>query len=167
MKKAFFFAPLLFFSLISFGQDKINLNVDKKVEITTKKDLKKGLGLTYLGSGVYRYGKTGPYNSSESQKKLEKTYQEIKTYLIIEINKFTERNNYDYKITVVENVGSAVFPIVLLTFKVTNKDGSEVILKIDAKNQLLELKEYLDLGIITQDEFEKKTVFLKKILLGN
>ena len=39
--------------------------------------------------------------------------------------------------------------------------------KQDAKNKLIELKEYLDLGIITQDEFDKKAVSLKKILLGN
>ena len=46
--------------------------------------------------------------------------------------------------------------------------GSEVIIsKDDAKKQLLELKEYLDLGIITQEDFDKKAVSLKKILLGN
>ena len=38
--------------------------------------------------------------------------------------------------------------------------------KVDAKNKLIELKEYLDLGIITQDEFDKKAASLKKILLG-
>jgi hypothetical protein len=37
----------------------------------------------------------------------------------------------------------------------------------DAKNKLIELKEYLDLGIITQDEFIKNAAFLKKILLGH
>ena len=39
--------------------------------------------------------------------------------------------------------------------------------KSDAKKQLLELKKYLDLGIITQEEFNTKAVSLKKILLGN
>ena len=39
--------------------------------------------------------------------------------------------------------------------------------KQDAKNKLIELKEYLDLGIITQEEFNTKAVSLKKILLGN
>jgi hypothetical protein len=39
--------------------------------------------------------------------------------------------------------------------------------KQDAKKQLIELKEYLDLGIITQEEFNTKAVSLKKILLGN
>ena len=31
----------------------------------------------------------------------------------------------------------------------------------------MELKEYLDIGIITQEYFNNKTVCLKKILLGN
>ena len=31
----------------------------------------------------------------------------------------------------------------------------------------MELKEYLDSGIITQEEFDAKAVSLKKILLGN
>ena len=39
--------------------------------------------------------------------------------------------------------------------------------KDNAKKQLVELKEFLDLGIITQDEFDKKAGSLKKILLGN
>tara|TARA_B100001173_G_C15901561_1_gene510063 strand:- start:41 stop:829 length:789 start_codon:yes stop_codon:yes gene_type:complete len=39
--------------------------------------------------------------------------------------------------------------------------------KEDAKNKLIELKEYLDLGIITQEEFDKKAKPLKKILIGN
>jgi len=39
--------------------------------------------------------------------------------------------------------------------------------KQDAKKRLMELKEYLDMGIITQEEFNNKAVSLKKILLGN
>jgi len=31
----------------------------------------------------------------------------------------------------------------------------------------MELKEYLDMGIITQEYFDKKAAELKKILLGN
>ena len=40
-----------------------------------------------------------------------------------------------------------------------------------AKNHALvkikELQEYLEMGIITQEDFDKKAVSLKKILLGN
>ena len=38
--------------------------------------------------------------------------------------------------------------------------------KKQAKKELIELKEYLELGIITQEEFDKKAESLKKILLG-
>ena len=47
-----------------------------------------------------------------------------------------------------------------------NKNDKQT-LKDRAKKELIELKEYLDIGIITQEEFDKKAVFLKKILLGN
>ena len=42
-----------------------------------------------------------------------------------------------------------------------------VISKEEAKKELVSLKEYLDLGIITQEEFDKKAVGFKKILLGD
>ena len=45
--------------------------------------------------------------------------------------------------------------------------GSKNKAKENAKKQLIELKGYLDLGIITQEEFDKKAKSLKKILLGN
>ena len=39
--------------------------------------------------------------------------------------------------------------------------------KKDAKQELLDLKDLLDMGIITQEEFNKKAEELKKILLAN
>ena len=51
--------------------------------------------------------------------------------------------------------------------KKTKPQVLEVTSKEDAKNELMSLKEYLDLGIITQEEFDKKAVGLKKILLGD
>ena len=157
---------LLFIPLISFGQD-VNLNVDKKVEFTEKKDVKGGMGLNYQGSGVYTISRLGNLNMSDSERILEKLYQKLKTQIIIDINDFVNRNDYDYNITIVEKVGTPTYPIVILTFKVTNKDGSEILFKSDAKKRLIELKEYLDLGIITQDDYDKKALSLKKILLGN
>ena len=156
---------LLFIPLVSFGQD-VNLNVDKKVEFTEKKDAKKGMGLNYQGSGLYTLGKSAKANLSNSKSKLEKIHIELKNEIFQEINEFTTRNNYNYETTLVEKLG-ATWPVVIVTFKVFNKDGSLVLNKEDAKKQLIELKEYLDLGIITQEEFDNKAVSLKKILLGN
>ena len=156
---------LLFIPLVSFGQD-VNLNVDKKVEFTEKKDAKKGMGLNYQGSGLYTLSKRGGKSASNGGSKLEKLHLELKNEVVQEINAFTASNNYNYKITLVEKLGT-YFPFIVVTFKVFNKDGSLVLSKDDAKKQLLELKEYLDLGIITQEEFNTKAVSLKKILLGN
>ena len=56
----------------------------------------------------------------------------------------------------------------VISFELRNKDyGYLLIDKNEAKKELLSLKEYLDLGIITQQEFDTKAVSLKKILLGN
>ena len=154
---------LLFIPLVSFGQD-VNLNVDKKVEFTEKKDVKGGMGLNYQGSGLYTLGKEA--NDISSKGKFVKVQNELKNKILAEIVEFTTINKYKYEITLVENLGRYL-PQVIVTFKVFNKDGSLVLNKEDAKNKLLELKEYLDLGIITQEEFDKKAVSLKKILLGN
>ena len=173
MKKILFL--LLFIPLVTFGQDDINLNIDKKVEVTKKRD--KTRGLIYKGSGIYTYSMDGEIVSSDGKKskaseikkeeKAKVASQKLKTKITKEVNEFSKQNNYDYEIILIDNVGTLTFPKLVMHFKVTNKDGSEVIFKSDAKKQLLELKEYLDLGIITQEEFDRKADYLKKILLGN
>jgi len=47
-----------------------------------------------------------------------------------------------------------------------SQDNSSLSIE-DAKKKLIVLKEYLDLGIITQDEFDEKAKPLKEILLSN
>ena len=49
----------------------------------------------------------------------------------------------------------------------TETKVQEITSKEEAKKELVSLKEYLDLGIITQQDFDKKAVAFKKILLGN
>ena len=124
------------------------------------------MGLNYQGSGVYSLSKQSSEYDRFGGKKFEKYFLELKNEVVKEIIAFTATNNYNYKITLVEKLG-LFRPFIVVTFKVFNKDGSLVLSKDDAKKQLLELKEYLDLGIITQDDFDKKATYLKKILLGN
>ncbi|WP_088323797.1 hypothetical protein [Polaribacter tangerinus] len=50
----------------------------------------------------------------------------------------------------------------VVTFELRDKIGNNLITN---KNEVK--KEFLDLGIITQDEFDKKAIYLKKILLGH
>ena len=46
-----------------------------------------------------------------------------------------------------------------------DENGNLVINKDDAKKKLIELKEYLDLGIISEEEFKNSSKQLKRILL--
>ena len=86
-----------------------------------------------------------------------------------EIVDFTTTNSFNYKIINIEKQKQSIgiFPKVIITFNIKNQDGSIVLTKDEAKKELIELKEFLDLGIITQEEFDTKAVSLKKILLGN
>ena len=155
----------LFLPLVSFGQD-VNLNVDKKIEYTEKKDTRFMEGLHYQGLGTYTLKKRGGYIMSTTKKRMANAYNELESAILNEIKLFTDSNEYSFKIISVEKLGRS-YPNVLITFKVFNKDGLLVLNKDEAKKQLLELKEYLDLGIITQQEYDDKAASLKKILLGN
>jgi hypothetical protein len=162
---------LLLIALVSFGQDGIRLDVDKKIEFSKKNDLSKGYGLSYSGNGVYTYVekiKIAPsritnddYSGKISAKKWSDAQKKGRTSIM----NFANQNNYTYKTINVEKLASV--RNLIMTFKVFNKDGSLVINKDEAKKELLSLKEHLDLGIITQEEFDTKAVSLKKILLGN
>ena len=160
---------LLFIPLVSFGQD-VNLNVDKKVEFTEKKDIRGGYGLSYTGNGVYTYVERviGKGLSSFNAGYVSETkWLYAQTNGRKSIMNFTNQNNYTYKTINVEKFENISPKRLIMTFKVFNKDGLLVKNKDEAKKEIMELKEYLDLGIITQEEFDKKAVSLKKILLGN
>jgi len=172
MKKIFIL--LLIIPFISFSQD-LNLNVDKKVEFSEKTDVKKGLGYNYLGSSVYSFSNEGKSSASFSNAGQKKGLAKEKIKLSMEANnaveQFASNNDWSYKVISEEVLGGNKNQRdkvkVIITFKVLNKDGSLVLTKEEAKKELLSIKEYLDLGIITQEEFDTKAVSLKKILLGN
>ena len=46
-------------------------------------------------------------------------------------------------------------------------EAKSELLRSEAISKIKELKELLDMGIITQDEFDKEAVTLKKIILSN
>ncbi len=80
----------------------------------------------------------------ETVKKLEKRARQ-------EIIDFSTSNKYNWEIITVEHLGLEdivdVFPKVIITFQITNQDGSAV------------------LGIISQEEFDERAEPLKKIIL--
>ena len=85
-----------------------------------------------------------------------------------QINKICIDQKLSHKILNVDAYSNKSWdPVVEITFKLMTKDGELLITKDDAKKQIFELKEFLDLGIITKEEFDDKVKPLKKILFGN
>lgn len=146
---------LLFIPLISFGQEKtVNLNVKSE-------NVKNNRGYSYLGNGIYSI-KIPPvlWGSKSSVKmKLLKKVEEISSNLKANYNII----NYNYEKKEYSDYRSGV-----VTFELRDKiENNLLINKNEAKKEILELKEFLELGVITQEEFNTKVVGLKKILLGN
>jgi hypothetical protein len=158
MKKLLYF--LLFCTSVSYAQQEksktININTSSGYS-----DQFAESGLRTLGSGTFLVTKVGG-SGFVSLKSLEKKGNE-------HIEEFCNRNSYKYEIIDISKQGGGfgAFPKVSITFRIKNQDGSIFMTKEDAKKQLLELKDLLDLGIITQEEFDKKAVPLKKVLLGD
>jgi hypothetical protein len=145
----------LFVSLAFYGQNEKTVNLNVKNEY-----VKNNRGYTYLGNGKYSVEiKVFWGNEKKVIKKLLEKVQTIAKNL--DAN-YKVLNNRTEKETVVSDYRYGV-----ATFKLSTKDGTPLINKDEAKKQILELKEFLDLGIITKEEFVDKTTSLKKILLGN
>jgi len=158
MKKLFLI--LLFIPFVSFGQ----VDIENNVEVNVNSGLAgqgANRGLKNLGKGIYSITNVAG-SSWVSIKKVEKRARQ-------EVIDFSTSNNYNYEIVTVERFkGNLTFlPKVIITFQVTNQDGSVVISKDEATKRLLELKNFLDLGIITQEEFDERAEPLKKIILDD
>tara|TARA_B110000977_G_C10782748_1_gene379260 strand:+ start:207 stop:623 length:417 start_codon:yes stop_codon:yes gene_type:complete len=130
---------LLFIPLVCFSQYESTVNSSPNV--------------TYLGNGTY---------SMEARE-----YRNQKSSQIDNIMKLA--NNLDAKFV---NLTHSVttkrdYQVITSKFELRTKVGNNLVInKEEAKKEIISLKEFLDLGIITQDEFNKKAVYLKKILLG-
>lgn len=135
------------------------LNTDKNINVNVT-NVDYGIkGINYVGGGTYKYVQRA--EGFTGKKGLEKRGREL-------IAEMADNKNFDYKVLSVDAKTEMLDPIVTITWQFLNKeDGSIVVSKQEAKKELIDLKEYLDLGIITQEEFDKKVVSLKKILLGN
>ena len=144
---------LLFIPLMSIGQDESTIDLNFREGKINKK------GILYQGNGQYSLQK----NSGSKKSRRKKVYTAINEYARI-LNANITIMNEEYG----GSEFSSTIPYLYVTFELRNKDyGYLLIDKNEAKKELLSLKEYLDLGIITQQEFDTKAVSLKKILLGN
>ena len=152
MKRIFFI--LLFVPAVSFGQD-YNIGVSNENVKRFEMEKSNQIGIKLIGNGVYTIGvKGGDLGGRKQQiRRAEKS-----------IKQFAENQNKKYKIlstetTKVEGILDSPKPFALVTFQIINQDGTLFISKEDAKKQLIELKEYLDIGIITQEEYDERKRF--------
>jgi len=155
---------LLLVPMISFGQD----NEKKKSPILGDLFQKLVPGTSYISNGDYKVVKVGK-NGFTSTKRLGKEAREA-------MNVFAQQNNFTVKFASLEIIkaGLGIYPSATVYFKAYNKDGSIAVNDADKKlekqnivAELKQIKELLDTGILTQEEFDKKAASLKNILLGN
>tara|TARA_Y100000389_G_scaffold67018_1_gene63246 strand:- start:129 stop:620 length:492 start_codon:yes stop_codon:yes gene_type:complete len=156
---------LLFVPIVSFGQK--------------LKDLEQVLP---LGNNTFEYTREAGTGFTRQTKLLKKAMAVVEA--------FADGKGKQYEVVeVYRNEGPFVlgnFPKVKVTFKfIVNErqssiekpsqpaqpsqpsNNKETITKQKAIEELKELKGLLDLGLLTQEEFDKKAAELKKIILGN
>jgi len=158
---------LLLIPLLSLGQEDININLNTK-GLNSGDSAVLEFTIKYTNNGVYQHQKKAPTDFWSTKKTIKKAMEDIESYSEGMGMKYKVLNTQTSKI---REKGTIGLPFAKITFNLIGSDGNIYIPKEESKNQakkeLLELKEYLDLGIITQEEFDKKAVSLKKILLGN
>ena len=138
MKK--FIVILLFIPLVCFSQYDVTVNSSPNV--------------TYLGNGTYSM-EARVYRNQESS--------QIDNIMKLANNLDAKFVNLTHSVTTMRD-----YQVITSKFELRTKVGNNLVInKEEAKKEIISLKEFLDLGIITQDEFDKKAGSLKKILLGN
>ena len=109
----------------------------KKDKINVTENVKKGLGFSYQGLGIYSLGKKGKLRTNP--KYFKKNIIELEKNTLEELKKFTKLNDYEYEILSTENSIDFYnythieesYPKLLITFKVFNKDGLPILNKYD------------------------------------
>lgn len=165
---------LLMISSSAFCQNVTN-NQTTSVDISGSKSAvelansaAKEQGFYSLGNGQYKVVKVGGsgFVKLSTLKKRAEEQMQI----------FSNNNRLTYKVLNIEEQKQSigVFPKVTITYQLFDSTGNIYITKEDKSknkdaiiNELKKLKELLDLGIITQDEFDKKAALLKKSILEN
>ena len=144
-------------SIYQIGFSQVDLNIDKSLTIEEEVD-ENYTPFNYISNGVYEITFVGDY-------KFDKIVEQRKNKL----REFIKRNNYSYEIIneSTEDVGRSPYNQRWeLIFRLKDSSGTLIITKKEAKKQLLDLKELLDLGLITQTEYDNKAQGLKKVLLN-
>ena len=133
-------------SLLGQNETTINLNY---------KEIKDNdVGIFSLGNGefVFQSAMVGKGRVKASTK-----YAEYK------ISEYAEKLNTNYTIT-----NSTIWKgrnFMRINFNLTYEDGTKYLLKEEVIKEIKDLKELLDLGVITKEEFDKKANIYKKVFL--
>lgn len=119
-------------------------------------------GMVKLENAIYRVTKVGS-SGFVGLKKLNKKANE-------EIELFTKNINSKYEIIKTEEYSQSfgVLPKVIITFKLINEDGTlklsrEEIISENTK-KLSELKKFLEIGVLNQEEYDAKAKVYKDAL---
>ena len=129
----------------------------------------RGEGITYLGNGIYKSVKTGKTGYASFKTLTKKAIEAFSAFAV----------GYGCDYEVLSKVKTSIkygtgVPRSTVTLKLINKDGTIAITNSEIKkerydlfNQIKNLNELLELGVLTKEEFDAKLIPLKKKLLGN
>ena len=148
-------------SIYQIGFSQVDLNIDKSLTIEEEVD-ENYTPFDYISNGVYEIFVTGAGELGAGNR-----VKKDRTKMLQVLKEFVERNDYTYE--VISDVTKRVsYERVNWTFRFRLKDssGNLIITKKEARKKLLDLKELLDLGLISQTEFDNKAQALKQILLN-
>lgn len=152
-----FVTTLLSVNAQNENNQNINLSVENKNSFVSQ--MSEGIYDNKDGTvTVVEVGGTGFVSLNSLRKRSQKS-----------IVKYTKAKNLDYKYisetTRKSTIG--VFPKVWRVYQLLNLDGTPVITKSFAISKIKELKELLDMGIITNEEFKSNSAKYKKVILEN
>ena len=148
-------------SIYQIGFSQVDLNIDKKLTIEEEVD-ENYTPFDYISNGVYEIVETG-YGEFSAGNQVKKD----RTKMLQVLKEFVERNDYTYEvISDVTRRVRADTAIWTFRFRLKDSSGNLIITKKEARKKLLDLKELLDLGLISQTEFDNKAQALKQILLN-
>ena len=125
-----------------------------------------GWNVRFLESGIQKFRNTHTYMFTSTFLDTPSINKRYSNSYVITIDSKTYQLILNSPINLkIEDVFLSIGQAQMIQRKQTDQDKQ--VAKNKAKKDLIELKQFLNLGIITQEEFDKKAAEFKKILLGN
>tara|TARA_B110000483_G_C17810505_1_gene394928 strand:- start:17 stop:469 length:453 start_codon:yes stop_codon:yes gene_type:complete len=149
--KKYLIAVLLISINYSYSQSESTLNLNVTSEIKEVKETDIGIFPQGKGEFIYQGVMIGG---------VKKSFKYVRT----NVKEYAESKNCTYE--ELDNIYYKGTNRIKLRFKLINKDGTVYLIKEEAIREIKQLKGLLDLGILTQEEFNKKAIILKKAILN-